>query len=544
MKSKLAYSLALALTLPAAAAQAQDSLRAFGLEFSVISNAVMSLDTGYAALKVEQINPPDCYPSSTNEVTVTNYPFGVSVHLGEAQSGVYIYPNDAGCRGDGMSMWGDAYGSVNGQTNRLISSIKGTRVSWGYYSIKADLTPLGATSYTYQVWSHGTKMMHVTNNGPCSFISTYNMEDRDPRVNPFYLTEAGPAALIEFPYGTQFQLADNHTSIGDRIIIIAEGATNHVDYVSRVDVFGNETLPAFGINTARIGMFGYPHAALGDANFIASGGRLTTERSQNTNSFGSGTGVLVDFKNPVMRWHARTEPFALEETNAQFMLSATGLRSIEDPYTPQYFGPAGFTRTNGALNLSADFTYLRTSNSVLRVFNGDSLSGTILGPNGSTLATLTETNPMLTGWSAGLETFSFSIAQSTRVTGYDGTLLEGDRFEFVPHQNEMHIGQLYDANVVAQGTPRYTIISESTEEAPVPELRMRIDRTPVDLLISWPYRASFSVDIRSNLTSFGFVYDGPFPTQYRDFNWYMSVSPTNDMRVYSLRHYYYYYFNP
>jgi hypothetical protein len=34
------------------------------------------------------------------------------------------------------------------------------------------------------------------------------------------------------------------------------------------------------------------------------------------------------------------------------------------------------------------------------------------------------------------------------------------------------------------------------------------------------------------------------PTEYRDFRWYVSVSPTNAMRVYSLRHYYYYYFNP
>ena len=545
MKRKWLASLTAGIFLLNVAARADEPVRAFGLEFTVISNAVIATDSEFAALRVSQTNPPDCDGSiiiDTNEVAGTNYPFGVSVHLGEAQSGVYIYPADAGCRADNMSMWADAYGSVNDETNRLISSIKGTRVYWGYYRVKVDFTSLGATGYTYQVWSHGTKMMHVTNHGPCSSISTYNIEDRDPRANPFYLTESGPAALIEFPYGTQFMLEDeSRTTAGDRILIIAEGVTNQVDYVSRVDVFGSENLPAFAINSARIGMFGLPHAALGDANFIASSGRLTAERSQDTNRFRSGTGVLVDFKNPVTRWQTRTEPFALEETNAQFMLSATGLRSSEEPYTPQYFGPAGFTRSSGVLHLSGDFTYLRASNCMLRVFLGDAPSGTILGANGSSLATLADTNRVI-GWSAALETFSFSLAEATPVTGHDGTLLEGDRFEFAPYQNEMHIGQLYDANVVAQGTPRYTIISESTEEAPVPELKMQIDRAPSGLVVSWPHRLWFYLVSRNKV--FDDVYDGVNSTEYRDFHWYTSVDPTNDMRVYSLRHYYYYYINP
>src|SRR6185295_9340163 len=159
-------------------------------------------------------------------------------------------------------------------------------------------------------------------------------------------------------YGTQFRLADeSQTVAGDRIIIIAERATNQVDYVSRVDVFGSENLPAFAINNIRIGMFGRPHQALAEANFTAKGGRLTAERTPDS----LGAGVLVDFKKPVIRWQARTEPFALEETNAQIMVSALGLRSIDQPETPQYFGPAGFTRSNGVVNLSADFTYLYAS---------------------------------------------------------------------------------------------------------------------------------------------------------------------------------------
>jgi len=114
MKWRWAWSLGLALALSGVAARGQDSLRAFGLEFTVISNAVMAVDDVYAALKVVQVGGPECYyPTGTNDIE--DLPFGVSVHLGEAQSGVYVYPN-ADCRADGRSMWANAYGAVNGET--------------------------------------------------------------------------------------------------------------------------------------------------------------------------------------------------------------------------------------------------------------------------------------------------------------------------------------------------------------------------------------------------------------------------------------------
>ena len=547
MKWKLAWPLGLALLLAATTTQAQESLRAFGLEFTVVSNAVLTIQDSYPALKVIQVGGPECgQDGGTNDLE--DLPFGVSVHLGEAQSGVYVYP-DAECRDDYRSMWGNAFGNVNGETNRLISSIKGTRLAWGEYQVEVDLTPLGATSYTYQVWSHGLLTLHATNQGARSFINTINIEDYDPRVNPILLTDTGPGALIEFPDGTQFVLsgddstgASGASGVGDRIFIIAEGATNHVSYVSRVDVFGSANLPSFNINDVRIGMFGRPHKALGDVNFAAAGGRLTAGPFQGTATNGPTNGILVDFKPSAIRWSAQTEPFTLGETNAQLLLSGSGLGSSDRPYITRYWGPAGFTRSNGVLHLSADFSGLGSSDCVLRVFRGNSLAGTIPGASGAVLATLTETNPMITGWASVLDSLSISIAEATGITGHEGTILEGDRFEFAPTGNLMRIGRLYSAHLLAQGSPAITIVSEFTEEAPASELKLQIERVASDLMVSFPYHPYVYVLARTNFAD-GYV-TRDAPAEYRDFRWHMPVYPTNSLRFYTLRHTQYYYIYP
>jgi hypothetical protein len=348
MTAKLSWLVMVLLN--ATAIHAAESVRAFGLEFTVISNAVMTVDPEYPVLHVAQVGGPDCSDSGTGTNEVPNLPFGVSVHLGEAQSGVYIYP-DAECRTDYRSMWGNAFGNVSGETNQLISSVRGTRQAWGHYSIEADLTPLGATSYTYQVWSHGVLTLSVTNHGSLSAVNTLDVEDYNPRVNPIFLTDAGPAVLIEFPRGTVFGVSGDGSTggtgsmgargVGDRMFIIAQGTTNHVNYVSRVDVFGSADLPSFAINDARIGMFGRPHKALGGVNFTASSNRLTVGPLAYAGTNEPGDGVMVDFKNGAVRWQAQTDPFALQQTNAAFLLSTFAVGSSNQLFSA-YLGPVGF----------------------------------------------------------------------------------------------------------------------------------------------------------------------------------------------------------
>src|SRR5687768_1167733 len=198
--------------------QAAESVRRFGLEFTVITNA--TIRTNDYAITVEQV--PQMGDDGTNTIGTE---YGVSAHLGEAQSGVYVYPASAvdlfGVSVDGRSMWGKAYGSANGNTNTLISSIRGTRLAWGEYSVQVDFSSMGATSYTYQVWCHGIRVLHTTNRGPDSGVNTLSIEDRDPRVNPFIRTELGIGASIEFPSRTHFFVDGCGSGVGDRFLIIA-----------------------------------------------------------------------------------------------------------------------------------------------------------------------------------------------------------------------------------------------------------------------------------------------------------------------------------
>ena len=439
-------------------------------------------------------------------------------------------------------MWGNAYGSVNGETNRLISFIKAERVGWGEYRIDVDMTPLGATSYTYQVWSHGVLTMHATNQGPCSGISTYDLEDHNPRVNPFFMGDAGTGAIIEFPNKTRFFVRNSvFSGVGDRIMIIAEGATNQVNYASRVDVFGSANLHAFLVTDTRIGMFDRPHKAMGDVNFSARNGRLTVGPFDGLGTDGPIDGVLVDFKTRALRWTAQTEPFVLEASNAALLLSGSGRGSI-DPYYDSFWGPAGFVRSNGVLYLFADFSELGTSNCVLQVFRSNVLSGAIYGVNGTALASLTATNPLVAGWTANTSSLSLLIAEPATVTGHEGTVLEGDRFEFAPHQATVQIGYIKSVHVRAHGTPGFTIVSELTEETPVPEMRVEIERAGPQLVVSWPDHRYFFPVVQTNVIG-GYVVRYPAP-RYRDFRWEMRLSPTNAMQFFSLYHQNHYYVTP
>ena len=509
-------------------------IRSFGLEFTVISNAVISTNSTYNSIRVIQVGGPDCddYGGSSNDVYA---PFGISVHLGQAQSGVYVSPSDAECRIDGRSMWAHAYGQVNGVTNQLISTITGTRVSWGNYEIEVDLTPLGATSYTYQVWSDGIKTLHATNQCGRPSIYTLNIEDYEPRVNPVFLDAGSPGVIIEFPNGTQF-LAGESQGVGDRMMILAEGATNTVDHASSVEIFGSANLPAFDLIDARIGMFGRPHKALGGVNWNATNGWLIAGPFHDTSD-----GILVDFKNGAHHWAAQTKPFALDAPDASLHLSTVAQASYQGLFH-RYLGPVGFVKTNGLLNLHGEFSDALTSNAVLRVFLSNSLVATIQGPSGSILATLSDTNPLVVGWSVTVSNLSFSLAEPTDLTAHDGGMARGDRFVFEPEPSAIQSSHVLTAHVLAQGFPEFTILSESTVEATAPIIKLDIERRANELLLSWPFhRHFFYLGVLSTVTNQ--PHDVLYP-RIQGFRYQVQVPPTNSIEFFSLRHNWYYYIQP
>jgi hypothetical protein len=103
----------------------------------------------------------------------------------------------------------------------------------------------------------------------------------------------------------------------------------------------------------------------------------------------------------------------------------------------------------------------------------------------------------------------------------------------------VRVGRIFDAHVFVQGTPGFTIVSETTEDAPAPELRLDIERSPSGLTVSWPYQPYVYIVARTNLLTE--YHHGVGPAQFRDFRWYIPLSPTNKTGFYTLRHSGHYY---
>jgi hypothetical protein len=86
---------------------------------------------------------------------LTNANDGVSIHLGEADSGVFVYPVTDGDPPPGSFMAGEVYGSVNGEMDRLICKMRCHEEQDGIHPVQIDFSPLGATQFTYHAFYHG-----------------------------------------------------------------------------------------------------------------------------------------------------------------------------------------------------------------------------------------------------------------------------------------------------------------------------------------------------------------------------------------------------
>src|SRR5687767_2210770 len=80
---------------------------------------------------------------------------GVSIHLGEADSGIFVYPSTDDDPDRGNSMSGDVYGNVNGESNRLICRMRAHEQSDGVHPVQIDFSPVGATGFSYLTYERG-----------------------------------------------------------------------------------------------------------------------------------------------------------------------------------------------------------------------------------------------------------------------------------------------------------------------------------------------------------------------------------------------------
>jgi len=334
---------------------AAERFTVFGLEHSLLTNTLRNTST-VSPLRVENASRVcpiyDCLFQDG---------FGLTVHLGEAESGLFAYPDDADAvlevesAFSGYLLKGYAYGSVDGVTNRPISSLSATRAGWGQYIMKPDFSAIGATSYTYELFSAGIRTLYVTNREPWCGLSTYDIEPGvPPRANPFWRLPDGVGAVIELPGVTRFYTYNGASGVGERLVLRAEGATSRVDYVSHVDIVGSDGLPRFSIEDERIGMFGLAHRALGSVTFSAKKQELTLVDFSPT--AGQGTeGVMIEAPQG-LRWEGAFRELSLSNDNTSILLSAAGTSSTNRDGA--FYGPVGVSRMAGAGRLVADFSGL------------------------------------------------------------------------------------------------------------------------------------------------------------------------------------------
>jgi len=110
------------------AARADDTFVIFGLTNQAINGATLSLsENGF--LHVDNLS---------------DFGYrGISVNLGEAESGLFFSPQVAGFINDTNFMLGSAFGRISG-LDRRICTVAGARNGWATYPVVVDFTPLGS----------------------------------------------------------------------------------------------------------------------------------------------------------------------------------------------------------------------------------------------------------------------------------------------------------------------------------------------------------------------------------------------------------------
>jgi hypothetical protein len=528
---------------------AADDVTVFGLRHTVITNAVLTTNGPMGPLRVDNANTTG---TNTCEGCDTNQSFGISIHLGSANAGVSVSPD--GERVDGYAMDAVVYGnsSLIGTSNALAGIVSGTRVGWGLYEVNVDYSPIGATSYLYEVYCHGRLVFQMSNRGPASMISTYHITSDHPRINPWAVVR-GPAAtrygcVIDFPTAVLFYFTNGPSAAGNRIAIFPD--TNHLDGISRVDVYGRNGLPWFQINQEELGSFDLAHTALGSVTLQADANLLTY--SNLTDAEADGVSVRLEQSE---LYFANITPLPLTNDFA-LVFGAAGTSSRVAAGTR--LGEVRLQGSNGVVALSADFTDMSAPSSELRVYsNGPSrtLVASVSSAN-QFLGSLAGTNILLLWYGATATQTNEAAAIHLRLrspatfTTADGMTLAGDEFHISPAGTEETIGALTQFYLLGGGISGPLVIEkESYQLKPQPPLGLEVSRIASNARVTWPCEPCFYLAAKTNFNAVNWrpataVYPLPLPPiVYTNFQYQFDLQlSTAPAQFFELINYYEYYF--
>ncbi len=421
---------------------------------------------------------------------------GVSLRLGQADSGVFIspYADTWGSYSESWFLLGTAYGKLNGQPNARIASLRARKPYYETYPVEVDLSPLQPASVTWQVWSNNVLLIEATDTAPGGEVVVNSSSTVGPRANPFWRQPDGSVgAMIEFlePVGDTTRVTGpfGETTGGNRIFIRANAPTNSVEYISRFDVVAGGGLGGFALLDERPGVFGRVHRMLGPGLLVPSLGRLQIANPSLGSEDHEHVGVLVEIREE-QRLHFSFEPFALTNEFASLQLTPSGWWTDAS----DALGTLTFNRGTNHISLTS---YLNTTEPVLdlRVYRHGLWQGVVPVTNGTEIGRLllSEPNhvPHFIGAGSGIEatgsiiTMSFTLDRVTPFQGPDGSLWHGDHFQIVGTNASPLASPLSSLALLSYNVPAIVITAEDSSGAPP---KLDLVQRDHGFLLSWPAR--------------------------------------------------------
>jgi hypothetical protein len=444
---------------------------------------------------------------------------GVSVQLGEADSGIFLYPL-TGYLYEGDAMEGKAYGRVSGATNQFISSVRGRHNGNQSATVTVDFTRLGATRLSVfvgttllgrisnsiaSIWVQGNgygcranpwwrlpdgsfgALIELAEAGSWASIPELKIDEpvvetpTTPRIIPRPITTPIPSATI--PPTTEPPIVTSGygggTVSGTCLFIRPDDPTNSVEFVSRVDVT-SFSLGSFCLTDARLGVFYQRHKALGQATLHAEGGQLTLGNFVTVTNIEDG--VFVELPG-VSTFNVDLLPLELTGTNGTLLISGFGTSSREP------FSALGTTRIDnhiGFIQISAEMG--GATQTEIQVRSSGTAVGSVTVSNDAAVVNLSG-NPLITGCALLSKTLvnqpgiAVRVDRPTTFTASNGESFVGDEVRML-HAGSVFFDSIESFVMVASEIPSFTIIGESASVAPPPQLA--IARRANGVVLSWP----------------------------------------------------------
>ena len=468
-------ALALCLPIAACAEPTNGPLVALGLTNTPIGNATLEIIEGGVLF-----------------VGNTEGGSGVSVQLGEADSGVFLYPL-TGDLYEGDLMEGKAYGRVNGVADQFISSVLGIHSVSGSVTVTVDFSALGASRLS--VFAGTTLLGHISNATAAVWVQGNGY---GCRANPWW-------RLPDGSFGALIELADTENSISispvieyqivqsNCIFIRPDDPTNSVEWVSRVDVTSSG-LGSFCLTDARLGVFHQRHKALGQATLYPAGGQLLVGNLISNIE----DGVAVSLAS-VSGFNADLLPLELTGTNATVLINGIG---TSDEGMGSSLGTVRIDNGSGVIRIGME-TALAPQTIDIVVRSNGVVVGSVNVSSSAAFVDLSG-NPRITGCSLPAKTmetlpgFAVRVDRLTTFTASSGQTLAGDEVRWqVPEP--VFFESLETLVVTGNGVPSFTITGESETVAPPPALNIACSTNSLTLSWSDPNR-SYSLEAAAALS--------------------------------------------